>query len=186
MIVHFTYVIRTQFTYEHSGEWEEMTEVFAHMIRTQVTWVCLVSKVMWKDLKHCWDLRVSVGAEVFLKAFLEAKGTFSEKAIKQKIQRREKWIFFFKKQSQIVLVSVFKTTAPILSKSRKERWSSLPNFYWLVDKSTLSAIILKPMKISKQVGEYWSPGNQGKVLPEDPVDHTLCNGSPLSLATVVV
>lgn len=96
MIVYFTYVIRTQFTYEHSGEWEEMTEDFAHMIRTQVTWVCLVSKVMWKDLKHCWDLRVSVGAEVFLKAFLEAKGTFSEKAIKQKIQRREKWIFFLK------------------------------------------------------------------------------------------
>lgn len=45
---------------------------------------------MWKELKHCWDLKVSVGAEVFLEAFLEAKGTFSEKEIKQGIQRIEK------------------------------------------------------------------------------------------------
>lgn len=42
------------------------------------------------------------------------------------------------------------------------------------------------MEISKQVGEYWSPGNQVMELPEDPVDHTLCNGSPLSLAAGVV
>lgn len=47
---------------------------------------------MWKELKHCWDLKVSVGAEVFLEAFLEAQGTFSEKEIKQGIQRREKGI----------------------------------------------------------------------------------------------